>query len=322
MELANQTPFPARLLRFQRAEDALVDGGLILKATFQKDEAGRWIPTAEQLPLVGEPLSTAFGVFHSENFLRKDGVDLCVLGTVRAPRPRRGAEVCVSVGARRSTLMVYGERRWLRSGRGGLVASGPEPFEEMPISYHRAYGGKTVYDYEEISWPDNPVGRGYYLSEEAAEGQPLANIEKADAPPVRSWSDQPPVSGWGPYPCFWGLRAREAVKPDRANPSDLPTISRRLNNNAHPDLVLAALPESAEIRLTGLGAAEMVYTVPPLRTQLEVTVGDAVVAQPPIQVDGVFLWTDLGHVTVTARAHFNYSYARGEVRRARLSVEV
>jgi hypothetical protein len=319
VKLDNQTPFQARLLRVQRAEDAPVDGALVLKATFEQDAKRRWVPTAEQLPIMNEPLPTAFGVFHGETFMRKDGVDVGVLGTVRLARPLRSAEVTVSIGSKKSTLIVYGDRRWVRSGT-GLVASRPEPFQEMPLSYERAYGGKTIHDYEERTWMDNPVGRGYYLSEEGAEGKPLANIESAAARPVRLWSDQAPVAGWGPYPFFWGLRACEAIKPSEpVDEPGLPNISTRINNNAHPDLVVPVLPQDADIRISGLRSDATTYTVPRLGLRLEVKTGDAVIAEPPIEIDGVFVWADLGHVTVTARARFQYPYNRGEIRSARLS---
>jgi hypothetical protein len=319
MQLQNDTPFAARLLRFQRAEDAPVNGGLVLKATFQRAPGGRWMPAPEQVPLVDAPLPTSFGIFHGDNFMRKDGVDVCVMGTARPSRPRRAVEVGVSIGKHKSSLVVYGDRRWIRNGRRGLAASIPDLFEELPLSYERAYGGKTVHDYEEVVFPDNPIGRGYYLSEAEAAGQPLANIEAAGAPSVASWSDRPPVCGWGPYPCFWALRAREAVTADPADPLAPPRISPRLNNNAHPDLVLQALPEGAEIRIEGLRVGELVFPVPPVSARLAVESGGAVIAEPEIRVDGVFVWADLDLVTVTGRAHFTYPYDRGQVRRGRLS---
>jgi hypothetical protein len=318
VQLQNDTPFAARLLRFQRAEEAPVNGALVLKATFQRDPSGCWVPAAEQLPLVDAPLPTAFGIFHGDNFMRKDGVDVCVMGTVRPSRPRRALEVTVSIGGRRSSLVAYGDRRWVRNGRQGLIASVPEPFDEMPVSYERAYGGKTVHDFEEVVFADNPVGRGYYLSEVEAEGRPLANLEAAGAAPVRSWSDRPAVCAWGPYPCFWALRAREAVTPDPDDPRAMPRISPRLNNNAHPDLIVPALPEVGEIRIDGMRPGELVYRVPQFAVRLSVESGGAVIAEPDWHVDGLFVWADLDHFTVTARAHFTYPYDRGQVRRARL----
>ncbi len=314
MELRNSTPFPARLLRCQQAEDAPVHGALVVKATFRR-ESGQWVPVPEQVPLIDAPLPTAFGTFHGDNFMQKDGVDLCVMGTVRPSRPRRAIELGLSVGRGVSSLVVYGDRKWVRAGHLGLKPSDPQPFQELPLSYERAYGGKTTYDHEEVVFADNPVGRGYHLADVDAVDQPLANIESAAGPPVRAWSDRPVVAGWGPYPCFWGLRAREAVTPGEAV---LPCVSPRLNNNAHPDLILSTLPDAAEVRISGLRAAELVVPVPRLSARFEVAVGGAVIAAPTLKVDGVFVWADAGHVTVTGRALFMYPFRRGEVRGARL----
>lgn len=321
VELDNQTPFVARLLRFRRDDTAPVDGTLVVKATFQQDDRRRWVPADEQLPFADEPLETAFGIFHGDGFVKKDGVDVCVLGTVRPARALRATEVRLSVGSRSSTLLVYGDRRWTRAGHGPLVASSPELFTEMPLSYDRAYGGKTEYDYEQLVWPDNPVGRGYYLTEEAALGQPLPNIETAATPPVRRWSDQPGVAGWGPYPCFWGIRSREGVKPpERLEAGDFGKITPRLNNHAHPELIVPMLPEDAEITINGMQAEVLTYLVPRLSVRLEVAAAGAVIAQAEPRIDGVFVWTDQGLVTVTARAPFRYPYNKGEVRGARLEL--
>jgi len=321
VDLDNQTPFAARLLRFRRDETSPVDGTLVVKATFRQDDLGRWVPADEQLPFADEPLETVFGIFHGDGFVKKDGVDVCVLGTLRPGRALRATEVRLSVGGRSSTLVVYGDRRWMRSARGPLVASSPELFTEMPLSYDRAYGGKTEYDYEQMIWPDNPVGRGYYLTEETALGQPLPNIETAAVPAVSQWSDQPGVAGWGPYPCFWGIRSREGVKPpERPEAGDFGTITPRLNNHAHPELILPMLSEDAEITIKGMRAEVLTYLVPRLPVRLDVTCGGAVIAQPVPGIDGVFIFTDEGLVTVTARAPFTYPYNKGEVRGARLSL--
>jgi len=120
----------------------------------------------------------------------------------------------------------------------------------MPLAYARAYGGVTVHDYETATWPDNPIGQGYYLSSEAAEGQPLPNIEPAEGPQIRQWNDQPQVAGWGPYPCFWGMRAREGIElPEKPEAGAVGRIKARLNNQAHSSLIVPSLSDDAEIRL-------------------------------------------------------------------------
>jgi hypothetical protein len=167
LELRNETPFSARLLRFQPNEDAPVEGTLVVKATFQKAADGRWTSADEQLPLFDDPLETPFGVFHGEGFVSKEGIDICVMGTVRPARAVRATELRLTVGARTSILTIHGDRRWVRT-RGKLAASSPETFTELPLAYTHSYGGTTKHDYEHMVWPDNPIGRGYYLSEAGA----------------------------------------------------------------------------------------------------------------------------------------------------------
>lgn len=314
MELENQTPFAARLLRLERPEGQ-IQATLVVKATFEED-AGRWIPAAEQVPIVDDRLETPFGIFHTDCFVRKEGVDVCVLGTVRPAQATPVAQVRVSVAGRASELKVFGDRRWTRSG-GRLVPSAPVPFTEMALGYARAYGGVTEHDYESCIWPDNPSGRGYYLSPERAEGQPLPNIE-AVATPVREWSDQPMVAGWGPYPYFWGIRAREGIEPPKTiQPGDVGRLKARLNNHAHPSLIFPGLRDEAEIRIQGLGPREWVRCIPWFSPLAEVRLGERMI-EAQGSLDGVFVWADLNRVTLTKRIHFGYEYKKGEKRMARL----
>ncbi|HXI58129.1 MAG TPA: DUF2169 domain-containing protein [Polyangia bacterium] len=318
MDLDNETPFAARLLRYQPTEDGPVQATVVAKATFERaPDGGTWTPAAEQLPIINDMLETPFGVFHGDNFVRKEGVDVCVLGTVRTPRPMRAAQLSLSVGRHLSEVIVFGDRQWVKTGS-RLVASGPLAFEEMPLAYTHAYGGKTPYDYETAIWPDNPLGRGYYLTPEAAEGQPLPNIEQGRGSLVREWSDQIAVAGWGPYPCYWGIRAREGVEPAaQIKDGDFGRIKARLNNNAHSSLIVAEVPPDAEIRIRGMQPGELVFTVPPFAPVIEARTGERIV-EARGQLDGVFLWTDAQRVTVTHRLQFSYAYEKGQRRRARL----
>jgi len=322
VDLVNETAFVARILRCQRDEAGPVDATLVVKATYEPDDGGRWVPAREQLPLVDDILNTPFGAFHGENFTRKDGVDVCVLGTLRCARPVRSAQVQLSVGALVNELTVFGDRTWVRSG-GRLVPSQAQLFEEMPLGYSRAYGGVTVHDYETVTWADNPVGRGYYLSAQGADGHLLPNIEPARGPQVREWSDQPVPAGWGPYPCHWGVRAREGVEPPtRMEAGNMGKLKPRLNNHAHPSLIVPLLPRDAEIRIRGLQPAELVYALPGLDVRLAVQCGEHITWESGAAPDGVFVWSDTGRITLTSRIHFTYAYNRGELRRARLTSAV
>jgi hypothetical protein len=319
MDLSNETPFVARLLRYQPAEDAPVQATIVVKGTFQVEgqSGARWSPAAEQMPIVDDKLETTFGMFHTDGFVRKDGVDVCVLGTVQTARPVRGTQLTLTVGRRSAELSVLGDRRWVRSG-GRLVPSDPTYFQEMPLAYTHAYGGKTEHDYETVVFVDNPVGRGFYLSPERAEGQPLPNLEEGRGSRIQAWNDQVSVAGWGPYPMFWGIRAREGVElTGKQALSDMARLKVRANNNAHPALVLPELPVGSEIRMRGMRSTELVYSIPPFTPVAEVRYGDTVI-EARGAVDGAFIWVDAGRMTLTARLHFSYPYNKGELRGARL----
>jgi len=319
MDLDNDTPFAARLLWAQLAEDADVQATLVVKATFERAGDRGWVPVGGQVPIIDDRLDTPFGTFHGDGFVRKDGVDVCVLGTIRPQAPVRSQALALAIDGRTAQeLIAFGDRRWVRAG-GRLVPSSPEPFSEMPLGYSRAYGGATEHDYETMVWPDNPVGRGYYLSDAAAENHLLPNIEAKAGPHVAEWTDQPVAAGWGPYPCYWGIRAREGVEPpEKPRPGEFGKIKARLNNNAHPALILPALRDDAEIRVRGMRKQELTFVLPRFAPEVEIQLGDTRRIETTSTLDGVFLWTDIEHVTLTRRVQFTYPYNRGQVRRARL----
>jgi len=317
MDLDNATPFAARLIRARRHESAPFQATLIVKATFML-EGGRWRAAPGQVPIVDSKLETPFGLFHTDCFARKDGVDVCVLGTVRLPALARTADLELTLGETTRTLRLTGDRVWTKSG-GRLVPSSPAPFDQMPLAYARAYGGTTEHDHEKVTFPDNPVGVGYYLSPEEAEMQPLPNIEDPQQPAIREWSDQPQVAGWGPYPCFWGIRAREGVEPpEKAEAGNVGKIKARLNNNAHPSLIFPPPPPSATVRIRGMRARDIVIPIPSFTPVLEVRLGQRKIVHDKSELDGIHVWVDAARLTLTRRIQFAYPYTKGEERGARL----
>src|SRR4051812_23213877 len=124
MELLNETPFAARLLRVDLKGDGDVAAFVIVKATFERGDSGRWVVAREQLPLVEDRLETPFGIFHTDCFSAKQGVDVCVLGSLRLTRPVRSQRVSLEVGQHHSSLRVFGDRRWVRRSS-GLEPSDP-----------------------------------------------------------------------------------------------------------------------------------------------------------------------------------------------------
>jgi hypothetical protein len=103
-------------------------------------------------------------------------------------------------------LRVFGDRVW-----GALRSSPPTPFETMPIVYERAFGGVDLRsEHPERDWDwRNPVGRGFALSLENAQGLPLPNVEDPRRL-VTAWNHRPPPAGFGPIAGHWQPRVASA----------------------------------------------------------------------------------------------------------------
>lgn len=319
MRLRNETPFDVKIQIAAPRRERLAS--VIIKSTYDWRADGRATLAAEQMPLITRYLATVYGVFHGEMFFKKQGADVCVLGTVKRSKPVTQTRVHLAVGARRFTLDVWGDRVWQRAADGQLRPSAPVPFTEMPLSYERALGGHRRFeDGSEVLFANNPSGRGHYVREDQAENQPLPNLEVAGVAPLRTWSDVTPAAGWGPYPSFWGLRAAASVDVDVATQA-VTQVRPSLFNHAHPDLVLDALPRGELIRLDALTEEPLQVRVPEPPAQVSVQVGSEwkSVAAP---LDGVFLWCDDGKVVVTQRARFAYVASPEERREVRVNLNV
>jgi hypothetical protein len=316
MRLVNRTGVVAYLQAVNLLEPEL-RAAVIIKKTYTLGLNGALVPAEESLPLVPEQLVTDFGQFHGEVFFRKRGIDVCVLGTARFDKRVTHARLSLEVGRWKHELRLTGDRVWTKKRGGELVPSAPVPFHEMPVSYARAYGGTAEVNGEDVSFPDNPVGRGYYETPEQALGKPLPNIEPLNAPVEPRWDTRIPVAGWGPYPMYWGLRASRAVKIDPKT-GELLEVSPELFNHAHPELILERLEPGSPIRLLGLRPAPLSLAVPRERPRVLVRVGGAV-SEAFGELDGLFVWADALRVVVTWRARFRYAVRNEELRSAELS---
>ncbi|PRQ09743.1 DUF2169 domain-containing protein [Enhygromyxa salina] len=276
---------------------------------------GEWALCDEPLPIIADPLHTPYGVFHGDVFLSKLGVDLCVLGRIRRSDPTTSTIVTIRCGSFTHALRVTGDRLW-RRGLGGLVPSAPKPFLEMELSYSRAYGGVTRAEGMDVSFPDNPIGRGYFLEQEAALEGSLPNIEAQRAPPISAWDERPSPAGWGPYPMYWGLSARAGLSIDPQLQA-VSEISPSLFNNAHPELVMAAIAGGEQLELKGVRDDRIAFDLPVTRGKVRVSIGSDRF-DVPTRVDGVYLWLEEERLVITQRANFNYTVHPEQVRIAAL----
>jgi uncharacterized protein YjbI with pentapeptide repeats len=116
-------------------------------------------------------------------------------------RPTPASQVHFRMGAVEKGAYVFGDRHWNKTAL-GMTISDPEPFVEMPVTYERAFGGK--------SFERNPAGKGMDAVNSASgnEARPLPNIEDPKHL-IGSPGDRPEPRGFGPLDCAWPQRSKK-----------------------------------------------------------------------------------------------------------------
>jgi hypothetical protein len=116
-------------------------------------------------------------------------------------------DVELGVGTIKKRLRVFGDRVW-KQGITGAARSDPEPFESMPITYERAYGGwdRSGSDPAQHRMESrNPVGTGFSVRFDNCIGKKLPNIEYPDQL-IGAWKDRPEPAGFNAVDSAWSPR--------------------------------------------------------------------------------------------------------------------
>lgn len=297
MNLFNSTPVPAKVIvNPNPGSGDLGIGVLMAKATFRFDTSGRVeLDTQTPFPLFDADQKNPLGFLPADRLMsRGDKFEVMLLGHAY-PRERRAVpsmNVALCVGKVRREIAVFGDRAWSGRASGKQTIVGPIPFERMPITYDRAYGGSwpvrldkdTVID---LFDPVNKRGRGF-----DAELWARGMAEVLGAPPgypilvdyqrrlpnlenprelISRWEDAPEPVGWAPaYPDIAvnqlhtirretarvaELKRRNRVDPDqvRQDAEDDPVSDPDTGHyRAHSDLVIDMPPLDAVVRLENL----------------------------------------------------------------------
>jgi hypothetical protein len=167
--------------------------------------------SAEQVPVaIADVLggdSGALPIDDADLCLRKPRCDVILKGCAYSPegRPATRVEVGIRVGDWTKRFYVVGDRRWIVGGLSTRMTQ-PVPFEVMPISYERAFGGVDVNvrnSADAHTYRSNPVGRGYRSrADRIVDGESLPNTEQLDRPIVRPDGTYVPMS-FGPVGRSW-----------------------------------------------------------------------------------------------------------------------
>jgi len=191
-----------------------------VKGTFTIPAPGREPELAKaQLPLVeadtftGKPGLSA-PVYEADYPLRKPRCDVLLLGSAYAPegKPTERVQVGLKLGPINKTFQVVGDRLW-QVGNSIRPGSHIRPFERMPISYDRAFGGVDNYHSDpsrHSTYRLNPVGRGYHaeLKRALVDGTPMPNTETIREPVKKPDRNYRPMA-FGPVGRGWTICLRD-----------------------------------------------------------------------------------------------------------------
>lgn len=149
----------------------------------------------------------------------KSASEVLLAGHAHPSEPTTHQSVGVELRGRRKTVHVVGDRVW-RNG----VPTEPAPFERMPLSWDRAFGGE--------GFARNPLGRGF-VGRGDPEGVPLPNLERPGAM-IRSPRDTPEPAGFGPFGPDWPQRMEGLGTYDqRWLEEDFPGFARDIDWRVH-----------------------------------------------------------------------------------------
>ena len=305
MELDNRTSFPALIFRGIIDEHYLC-ASVLARVTYSVVGGALQVAGEQTWKVSAPPWECEYGPMDSDEVFYKGGTDVFVLGAARAPgnRPVVRQDVSVKVGdSFERTVTVWGDRVWNR-GSNGLVPSKPRPFTEMPLTLERAFGGKDEWDELQVPFPDNPVGRGFYLDEASAVGRPLPNIEDPAAP-VRSWDDRPEPVGVGMCGMGFGPKLRRAVRFSDSL-GVLSELKPIFFNAAFPDMIALRARPGDVVRVTGVRAdGPIEFAIPPTPMAVRVRFGDERDEQAP-RLDQIGIEVDKQQVFIAYRYPFRY----------------
>jgi hypothetical protein len=311
----NETDFTAHLFRSVPHLDRLL-GWVVAKATFRSGPNGAMERDLDDpVPILFEAAETPFGEVPIDNALRKEGVDVFVLGRALAPngKPATRVDVSLTIGDFAARLAVFGDRKW-EKGFAKVRMSAPEPFLDMPLTWDRAFGGSAFQQKRPVAFEWNPVGRGWITEKGEIDGVALPNIEDP-ANLIGTWNDMPKPVGFAPLPVDSRLRFEGSVTQDEE--TGFPKIQPSFFNCAAPSMRMDAIRGGETVVLSGMTPdGEWSFTMPRIACEAEVT-REAKKTIVPAVVDTICLLPEERRFYLIYRASFYYMFIPEELRTTR-----
>lgn len=332
--LENETPFVfefmgltdeqgrALLLLLVKATYALGDGGPELA---EQQESVSWGGKSWGKP--GESSDK----YEPECAFIKPATDVVLIGHAYPGKAATEVLVSLQVGPLKKAVQVMGERTWFRS-MGRVAMTKPLPFERMPLTWERAFGGwdKSDPDPKKHAFePRNPVGTGFRVNPRLfEEGLRLPNLE-APEHPLREFGQKVPPTGFGFTSPHWQPRAAYAGTYDETwsktrKPLLPKDFDRRFFNAAPPDLIAPGYLKGNEpvVIANASPKGRLAFSLPGQRPPtLTVERAGAEDATPEMRLDTVILDMDAHQVLLLWRGHVLLDEGLHEVRGLRVTAE-
>lgn len=331
--LENETPFAFDMMGLadEEGRPLLL---LVVKATYAFGESGLDLAD-KQVPVKwgGEPWGKpgeSSDKYEPEAAFIKPATDVVLIGHAY-PQQKGATEglVALQVGPLKKAVRVVGERTWFRS-LGHITATKPLPFDRLPLTWERAFGGwdrtapaKTAFE------PRNPMGTGFRVSpRHFEEGLKLPNLEDL-AEPLREFGQKVTPVGFGFTSPHWQPRAKYAGTHDEAwsktrKPLLPKDFDRRFFNAAAPGLIAPGYLKGNEpVIIAGASSrGRLAFQLPgqaaPVATvELDGT-GEV---RPDMHLDTVILDTDAEQVLLLWRGHVLLQDGLHDVLSIRLTAE-
>lgn len=320
MEFKNPSQWPAELVRSALSgnENDPLLAVCVLKVTYDIREDRSLCLAEDQLPVLTEPGEGDLGWMPADTAPQKPGFDVFAMGHAHHPEGTAVPSMTVRlrVGEEIRDLAVFGDRQWVKS-HDGIVATAPEPFETMPLSWSRSYGGAARAHGYEVPYSYNPVGRGFVLLEDHADGVPLPNVEDPAAR-IGSWTDQPKPAGFAPVPISTMFTVDRGMEVDRE--AGIQRVKPEVFQSAHPSLVFCDVPAGTQVSIYGMGpSGRLSFRMPDLRARVQVSFDDDV-HDVEGRVDTLGILADESRIFLLHRSPFKYRVVSGQLRTTTLEV--
>lgn len=292
---------------------------VVAKGTFllpKGDEAPRL--AEEQLPLIeadtftGEPGLSA-PVYECDYAAVKPFCDVVLLGSAYAPDgwPVRRVRVSLRVGPVFKTFDVVGDRVW-QGDMFAVSATDPMPFEVMPISYDRAFGGVDNLQPDpkkHDAFLPNPIGRGFYPKSggQQIDGKGLPNTEEPGSPvndpggSYRPMGFGPVGRAWQPRPTYAGTYDQNWI--DNVFPFLPADFDDRYYQCVPVDQQMAYVRGGEEVELVNLTPqGRLTFRLPTVEVPVTFYYRSYEEKETKADCDTVVIEPDLGRVTLVWRA--------------------